>query len=748
LKPGDEVEVGVLMNALATYVQTERMRERFVALKLVAMTTRTVVPQDRVKQVQRDSAAILASYIPGGPEAIHVENNVLHPTLKQQAGMRALAIEVAGQPLGNIVPPQFLEGGTIVQLPVEAWNMLVEAVIDTRAGVGARRSAKAEAVPPSIGYALWRALSSSGKAQRDYGKTSAVAKGAAVGAAVGLVAAGVPDLGAAWAGGLPGGIGAALLHHQDVLKRWLVVEEPLGGYPDPHVRELFVAADNNIRSVGSRLLRMIAAFAKDNKATMGLGRTEAFKAVADHLVKQFLPPVDPNKIHIVKDMLGALHGEDVTVNWVLDNRGDMYRALGDMTPDERRAMAGLEEISMHREQNNRGGALMDAEVDVGWDVDQMGHIIEVLVEGLERRMAAVKDHANLFVVGLEGSTRTAGEAGTPRSTSGVLSGLSPAQGERVYTSFYTGQWEDLVEFLGDIGRDTGLGKNRRPTYDFGTAIMTLLANLMAREELNKFHERLVLYNIKGSKVDMFSGIDLIEHGLTREDFMGSVLHYLNTEVQWESGDVYNDLGGVRRMAPRPQDKGVPARQVPGVPGASRGHDFLAFKVAHEILDSYGYERAKGNWAEYTFPDGSTTLMPQVAIEMLERAVNDAADLGAARGARVDSVLDRRASTQQRTGLLQYTDTSPVKGPTRTPKALKEMAQAEAMDTLFSWIPDASAMIRAGVTVGPLVPNPIYFVTNAFGAVLQTYQKTGAAGVLSAGFGNPRLTTAVTARLWG
>jgi hypothetical protein len=175
------------------------------------------------------------------------------------------------------------------------------------------------------------------------------------------------------------------------------------------------------------------------------------------------------------------------------------------------------------------------------------------------------------------------------------------------------------------------------------------------------------------------------------------------------------------------------------PGPTRTHDFLAYKKAQEILDSYGYKRSTDTWEEYTFPDGTRTIMPSLAIQMMEKALGDAADLGAARGSRADlgDNIDHNRLAM-----------SPVPEPERTAAARREMALNTAMDTLYSWIPDIQAMIRAGVTVGPFIPNPVYFTTNAFGGMLQTYMKTGAGGVTSSAFGNPRMTTAVAGRLWG
>jgi hypothetical protein len=57
-------------------------------------------------------------------------------------------------------------------------------------------------------------------------------------------------------------------------------------------------------------------------------------------------------------------------------------------------------------------------------------------------------------------------------------------------------------------------------------------------------------------------------------------------------------------------------------------------------------------------------------------------------------------------------------------------------------------IKLGVTVGPIVPNPAYYVGNALGGLFQMQMGMGAAGTARALFRNPEMVASVTARLFG
>jgi len=74
--------------------------------------------------------------------------------------------------------------------------------------------------------------------------------------------------------------------------------------------------------------------------------------------------------------------------------------------------------------------------------------------------------------------------------------------------------------------------------------------------------------------------------------------------------------------------------------------------------------------------------------------------------------------------------------------------AAVVETLWNLFPLTPAKIKMGVTVGPIIPNPAYFLVNAIGMIWQTYQRAGLATVARATFRHPVFAGAVAKRLWG
>jgi len=163
--PGDDVVLPDLVAGLIGHIVGERARARFHGVDLQRLTTRSIVPTSRIGRIQREASERLIQALGVTPEALAATATgtadatriPLNPT--QAAGLKAMANEIAALPMGDIVPQRLMglgQGNTYIT-PQEL-TALQEAVIDTRAGVHARRTRAAEAVPTSIAYAMWQLL--------------------------------------------------------------------------------------------------------------------------------------------------------------------------------------------------------------------------------------------------------------------------------------------------------------------------------------------------------------------------------------------------------------------------------------------------------------------------------------------------------------------------------------------------------------------------------------------------------------
>jgi len=722
LRTGQELPVHEVLARAIAYVQAEQFRKVFGGGENVPMTKRSVVPASRVKRIQRDVGKMVTDYLGSTAEEIKVEGGELLLSPEQQAGVRAMANEVGAHPMGNIIPDRFLDGSPLDRVPIKEWNYLMEAVIDSQAGVAARRSGKAEAVPPALGYAIWRWAVGAEEKRASPWRTAAWT---AAGAAIGGVTAG-PFGAAIFAAG-----GGLAIGFKAQIKEWLITARSMEGKVDPHVVELLRDVERELNLGGSQLVRELGDFRKAG------GDLADGRALFDKLGSTIVPPVALDVIDDLYDIYKATRNaeEPLSVDDLLDRRAQVARALGDPNTKERKVLVYLE---------------WTAKNDKGWDPDTMAEAVQVIQEGVERRWRQVQNHSTNLAMSLQGAPRTEPGAAT-KAVAGIRETMTPQDDLRIYTSFFNGDWKDLGLWLSRRGRETGLETARKPDVDLGQVFFEMILRLRAQEVINRFVKRLALYGVLGETHKLFEEFDLGESGLDRSAFIDDVVHYINLELQWKANVIFKG-GVVVEKPPAPESVGKPFAGPEGSyeprfrdkpPGVGNAHQMLAFTKAHEILASYGYKRGLGLFDRWRAPDGTEVLLSQEMIESLDTAVDDAASLGKARGARGEPLTTRGAEGARKVGVL------PLDVPERPLKVKAEMKADEAIDALLRMFPATASMIRSGVTVGPFgVATPAYFVTAGLGAGLQTYQRMGVRGVLSAGFAEPRATAGVMARIWG
>jgi hypothetical protein len=345
---------------------------------------------------------------------------------------------------------------------------------------------------------------------------------------------------------------------------------------------------------------------------------------------------------------------------------------------------------------------------------------ERLADGLKRRSALVTDDATKILLAAAGSDDAT-----------ILKGLTREQLAGAYNAFYSGDWERLFAFTANLGHATGMADRSASKFRPGLAVLEMIARLRGHEVMRELSESLARIGVDGGADAATAARALGDapHG-GRSAFLDRVQHYVELETRWNATQVDN-----------PDPGAIPVRPPP----PEGGHDLEAYTVAHRLLAQWGFKYGKGNdWVRRTLPDGSELLLPRMISDEIDAALDRVAKVGTAYGqapARSGSGLGRALSGED-------IDLPIDVKPTASAQQVIPEAVGEVLRKVINLIPATLAWSKVGVTTGIGLPNPAYYIGNAFGGMLQMYAGLGLRGTVRALTSEPRITTAVVARLFG
>ena len=330
-------------------------------------------------------------------------------------------------------------------------------------------------------------------------------------------------------------------------------------------------------------------------------------------------------------------------------------------------------------------------------------------------------------------------AGSPDKS--ILLGMTQADYLRIYDAFYSGDWDDIHQYIAGRRHETGKETGRLPTLDRQTMYTEMLVRMKVLDIMGGLSESLARYVMTGNVDDLrlpdttvhpfdvkprelVAGTDTTPAITWMEkpnQFYDSVVHYLNLEIgaaSWElRGKEYHEV--VK-------------------PLGMEAHDMLAYTKARQLLAEWGWPAFKGEWTRRVLPDGSEIIAPQMLLDEIDAAVDRAQPLGTSRGVRTPA------------GELPIV-AKVLAGERPIGDAVRPVAKATigaVIDYVTNPLRSLDTMIKMGLTVGPLgMVAPMYSFVNFVGGGFQAYQRAGLAGP-TAPLRQAKMTAAVMRRVWG
>ncbi len=334
--------------------------------------------------------------------------------------------------------------------------------------------------------------------------------------------------------------------------------------------------------------------------------------------------------------------------------------------------------------------------------DEIAAATAIIQDGLRRRQGLVDERGRMIAMALAGDD--------PKR----ISSLTHADYRDLYQRFYAGQWAagdnpngpSLAQWAADKGLDTGYENKTAARIDPNTALLSMIARMMAMDRLQNLYADLTKYGLAVK----------IPDGENPSLWMENVQHYLSAALTGNDISLVDENGKVLRNA---------------VPPPDQPHDVAAYNEARRILHTWGIDlTASGqkDWKPILFPGGQEVLVPPAMQEELQAA------------------LDRVARVGGDVSLSPRTESNFGPSATWTDKAAREVG--DTLTAIWQMFPRLDSAIRMGVTTGMLIPNAAYFTANFLSAAFQVYQTRGLKGTHDAFIGvSPRLTAGVVKRLW-
>jgi hypothetical protein len=729
--------VDVVADAIAT-VTTEHARRQTGALRsaaLVRVTTRSIIPEERLPAVRKRVAEKLAlAGIEPKTLASQIEE-VATPTARgrtqtvptirftaaQTPAIVTLVNELKGSWFGDRLPRELTSrsfNGT--SMSIEAYNRMVELVTDTVVGPGSVRDRAAEAVPKSLGYALWSST-------RNALTKSEVAKG--------------------W--------------HQRLLDGFHV-EFDGKNHVDPGVVEIVERLKRELDEVPEWARELGEKAFRDNPGAY-------LPDIVTDLVGQLIPPmqthalfdiVDPATGQVTKyGMVGLnkmlVDGVDMPdIDGVLARTDDIQDLFAAFRPADVDVVNDLEFkalVEMRRIEGEIAAGTYTSATMPDTEKAVFADALEVLSEGIRRRASTVRERANEIGFALAGA-----------ADAGMLKNFTQLENaSKFYKHFFDGEWAQLFEMAVNVGQTAALENfgDLQKKYSQSEAILSMIGRMRAQELMADFSERLAMYGVRGDMQALTGDIPL---GMSRgrAGFVDRVSFYMKQIVNGGDRILKDSKGNIVAQPEAPQS----------------GEDLLAFVKANELLQQWGFKYGRGDWEVYTLSDGTRMPIPTMVMDNLNDAIQRKSSLQGAYGSvpatrlpSEENVIDvpltpeqeKRAAEavnrRKRGAVVGGTVGAYAGGMTFGPigavaggalGAVVGRDVTQAWNTLLGMADATLSHAKVGLTTGLVLPNAPYYVGNMVGGFFQALTGVGTAQTFRMLARNPRFVAGVVSELFG
>jgi len=787
-----EISAAELFSRSVAYVVGEHFKRQVGPTKLIPITPRSLVTEERFQSISKAVRARMASVLGETSDKMFKPKGKINGETPisgvyefndmQQARLRVFLRQLSNEPMGKIIPEELLGvDADLSKVVGDDFLKIAEAMADIEAGVFSRATDVSVAIPESLGKSIWIAIRDSVDRASD---SSAYIK--------------------EW---------------QSKLKKAFEVPDELKGVVGPAQREVIDKHLMMLDQAGRDVFSWATEAMKGNKdITMDM----VFEQLRGHLTAPIaVEKVDALMGHQV--LYPALKaGEDVTK--VLPRRGyiDLLEQFTDAerTRHTARTLAEREAKGAQFVEPEPAEILLGKGDDITADawameieeagskldfllkpttiaemqsiVSRTGRGIDGLTEELTEAFNVLELHRGKNARKLQNDERMAlgkaverirdamlnrqqqiiergkkiaiGLAGEPDMS--VLTNVTDTDLAQLYKSFYTGgkAWEDLLTWLSmqkgrEVGLETIAGKRRLPKYRVTEAFLGLMVRMRAYEIMGNMADDMVRYGMpsdlkkfsKPQPIISPSG-ELVASPIGTENlFWQRVKFYVEQELNFSmtkveerlykideaTGEEVLEAKRIRQPQAPPRELFPDTYEVRGPTGGVMNNpaDFRAYSMAQEIIARYGHRYRPEGFVEYTFPSGQTGLVPAQLVKEIEGAFNRAASIGTARAGVVPEL---RADV-----IGSPLGIEPVMSTARQ----MEANAGRAVDFFMTHFPVTMKHMKMGVTSGIMVPNPAYFFGVGMGGMLQMYQGMGAVGAARSIFKHNGMTMAVVSRLW-
>ena len=794
----DEMAADELFTRAVGYVVGEHFKRNVSSADFTRLTARTIVPSDKAASITRAVQARIASVM--GTTVDDVFNakatmNIDGKEIKgafvlsdyQQASMRVFLRQIANEPMAKTIPARFFDvGSDLSKISQDEWGAIVHAITDIEAGVFSRVTSYSEAIPESVGKAMWNAIKSLGDRAADsemfLSENIASLRKAFV----------VPD-------DMKNTVGPA--QRQVIDPFFMKLEqaprdvfnwarEAMRGNKDLSMSAMFqqmrkqltppVAVDQVDRIGGHTIVRppkkkdgstgewsfppteparkgyvdLLGEFTEAEKKRQ-IDFDEAAKAAKDgRMTKPKEPdllvgkgaPISADDFAMGIEMAGSKAEFLLKPETLLDMHNTLLGSGRKMTPELSEAFKVLEIYSKKGFKELNHAERM-----------AMGKAIERIKDAFDGRYHAVVERGKKLLVAFAGSPGSA-----------ILTNIHPAQAAEVYKLFYSGKWTEILQNMAVTkALETGLetvggkgGRRRLPRYRVTEAFLSAMVRMRAYEllddmaddmvrngmpaDIKKFSRPEPILNPFGDPIA--SPIEAESHFWKRVKFyVEQELNFSMMKAEEQITKIDPDTGQkivVDRRTIEPQAPGRELYPASGpdyatVKGGVVGnpHDFRAYSRAQEVLARYGHKARPEQFELYTFPSGQQGLVPRQLITEIDSALERAANIGTARAGSIPELRADRIGSP--------VDIEPI---VSTPKKIEDTI-GQFVEFVREKLPLGYQATKMGVTSGIFVPNPAYFFGVGMGGALQLYQGTGAVGATRTLFKHNGMTGSVVARMW-
>jgi len=701
---GGEVDAVEIMHKALAYVATEHWKKGIIGEEWVRPTLRTFVPLKRMKRIQNSIRTRVAEAIGTQPKNLKVyqKGEVVPTDVAQQfwgadnvmltegvvvldapqaAGLKTLVLELASEPLADILPKEFFDPRFAFEVvTVKQYNKIAEVLIDVEAGVASRATKYAEQISPNLAFAFVNGIKTAANHVISKSKRLEEMK----------------------------------LNFKD---RFVVPKFGDDDYIAPVVRDLTEAGVRELNGIDRWILQMA-------DLAVGVDDATSYQAVYRSMIGKLNAPVNPGQTSQLFEMVdrfsgvleadarrlgrmerGEIHSGDEVMQLThmeLYSRLDAIQGLlhngKGLTDHERAALRILRTYERTPLEDLADG-----------DLYALGDAVREIHHGLWSRKELVKQRAREILMSLEGTTDKS-----------ILIERHDIEYQMLYQWFYKGDFKSMFDWAAGEGRAVGADPTAIPEYSQAVATLEMIARMRANEIIGNLSRNLAEYGVT------MDARKLTRHqkfgpgtSLDRDGFVDRVAYYLNKEMTWgASMQRVKETGEIHKKPAAPPRSMYAIHDMPDDGGPGRWgvgwRDQIAYTRAHDLLAEWGFKLGKGKWERHVMPDGSEALVPLMLTKEIEDAVDRAASIG-------------QAWTRGRTRTIKSQRTNvALDQPTKQrPKTFIQMKLGQAVDTLMDLNPVTASRIKMGVTTGIGMPNSAYYAGVTLGAFFQAYQTQGA-----------------------